>query len=35
MRETVKLSWRQIRRVVEVQVGLAGSQRDIFFITLK
>jgi len=35
MRETVKLSHSQVRRVAEVQVGLAGSQRDIFFIILK
>jgi hypothetical protein len=27
----VKLSWSQIRRVVKVQVGLAGSQRYIFY----
>jgi len=35
MRETIKLRQSEIMRVVEVQVGLAGSQRDIFFIILK
>jgi hypothetical protein len=33
--ETVKLSCSQIRGVVEVEDGLACSQKDIFFKTLK